>query len=88
MYGLKQAGKLSNILLAEKLHLHGYYQCEITPGLWRHKWRQVMFVLIVDNFDVKYVRKADAEHLQQALKQTYIVTTDWTGSKFAGINIQ
>ena len=88
MYGLKQAGKLSNNLLAEQLHLHRYYQCAIMPGLWRHKWRQVMFVLIVDSFGFKYVRKADAEHLQNALKQSYTVTTDWTGSKFAGISMQ
>ena len=80
MYGLKQAGKLSNNLLAEQLHVHTYYQCAITPGLWWHKWQQVMFVLIVDNFGVEYVRKADAEHLQQALQKTYTVTTDWTGS--------
>ena len=33
MYGLKQAGKLSNNLLVEQLHAHGYNQCAITPGL-------------------------------------------------------
>ena len=76
MYGLIQAGKLSNNLLAEQLRLHRYYQCAITPGLWRHKWRQVMFVLIIDNFGIKYVCKADAEHLQNALQQLYAVTTD------------
>ena len=26
MYGLKQAGKLADDLLPEKLHVHGYYQ--------------------------------------------------------------
>ena len=88
MYELKQAGKLSIDLLAEQLRLHGYYQCAITPGLWWHKWQQVMFVLIVDNFGVEYVCKADADHLHQALQQLYKVTTDWTGSKFSGINIQ
>ena len=88
MYRPKQAGKLSNDLLAERLHLQVYYQCAITPGLWGHQGRQVMFVLIVDNFGVEYVRKADAEHLQQALQQSYTVTTDWTGSKFAGIGIK
>ena len=34
MNGLKQAGKLANDLLAEQLHVHGYYQCTTTPGLW------------------------------------------------------
>ena len=45
-------------------------------------------MLIVDNFGLKHVRKADGELLQNVLQQSYTVTTDWTGSKFAGINIQ
>jgi hypothetical protein len=47
-----------------------------------------MFVLIVDDFGVEYVRNADAEHLQNELQQSYTGTTDWTSSKFAGIKIQ
>jgi hypothetical protein len=54
MYGLKQAGKLSNYLLSTRLYKHRYYQCATTPGLWRHKWRPVIFVLIVDNFGIQY----------------------------------
>jgi len=88
MYGLKQAGKFSNNLLAEQLQAHKYYQCTITPGLRRHTWQQVMFVLFLDNFGVKYICKADADHLHQALQQLFTVATDWTGSKFACINIQ
>jgi hypothetical protein len=34
IYGLKQAGKLANDLLTERLSKHGYYQCATTPGLW------------------------------------------------------
>jgi hypothetical protein len=52
MYGLKQAGKLVNDLLSERLFKHGYYQCATTPGLWRHKWQPVIFVLIVDDFGI------------------------------------
>jgi hypothetical protein len=33
MYGLKQAGKLANDLLAKRLFGQGYYQCATTPGL-------------------------------------------------------
>ena len=47
-----------------------------------------MFVLIGDNFGVKYIHKVDADHLPQALQQLYLVTTDWTGGKFSGINIK
>ncbi len=55
VYGLKQAGKLANDLLTEHLHTFGYFQSDITPGLWRHKWRPVSFVLIVDDFGIKFV---------------------------------
>jgi hypothetical protein len=87
VYGLKQAGKLANDLLTQRLEMHGYYQCSTTPGLWRHKWRPVMFVLIVDDFGIQYSDRRHAEHLLQALQQHYTVTTDWTGTKFAGIDI-
>jgi hypothetical protein len=87
VYGLKQAGKLANDLLTTRLEAHGYHQCETTPGLWRHKWRPVVFVLIVDDFGIEYVDRRHAEHLLAALKETYEVTTDWTGTKFAGIDI-
>jgi hypothetical protein len=87
VYGLKQAGKLANDLLTERLQEHGYYQCPLTPGLWRHQWRPVSFVLIVDDFGIKYVGKRHADHLLTALQQHYTVTTDWTGTKFAGIDI-
>ena len=87
VYGLKQAGKLANDLLTERLAAHGYYQCATTPGLWRHKWRPIMFVLIVDDFGIEYCDRRHAEHLLTALQETYKVTTDWTGTKFAGIDI-
>jgi hypothetical protein len=88
IYGLKQAGKLANDLLTKRLETQGYYQCATTPGLWRHKWRPITFVLIVDDFGIKYVGRQHAEHLLLALQQNYTVTTDWEGTKFAGIDLQ
>eukprot|EP00804_Cyclotella_cryptica_P019122 CCRYP_019439-RA/>CCRYP_019439-RA protein AED:0.42 eAED:0.42 QI:0/0/0/1/0/0/2/0/249 len=54
VYGLIQASKLAIDLLTQCLEMHGYYQCTTTPGLWQHKWRQVLFVLIVDDFGIQY----------------------------------
>ena len=88
VYGLKQAGKLANDLLTERLLVHGYYQCATTPGLWRHKWRPISFVLIVDDFGVAHVSKRHAVHLLEALQNHYKVTTDWNGAKFAGIDLE
>ena len=87
IYGLKQSGKLANNLLHERLEAHGYYKCETTPGLWRHKWPPTTFVLIVDNFGVEYVGKQHAEHRLTTLQEHYTVTTDWTGTKFTDIGI-
>ena len=87
IYGLKQAGKIVNDLLTKRLSAHGCYQCDTTTGLWRHKWRPIIFALIVDDFGIEYVEKVHAEHLLTALRENYNVSTDWTGSKFAGIDI-
>ena len=54
MYGLKQSGKLANDLLSDRLCEQGYFECATTPGLWRHKWRPIIFVLIVGDFGVQY----------------------------------
>ena len=37
VYGLKPAFVLSNKLLVKRLDTQGYYPCQCTPGLWRHK---------------------------------------------------
>ena len=88
MYGLKQSGKLANDLLSNRLNEHGYYECATTPGLWKHKWRPIIFVLIVDGFGVQYTGREHAEHLHATLQAHYEVTTDWEGIKFAGIDLQ
>ena len=63
IYGLKQAGKLANDLLTQRLEVHGYYQCTTTPGMWHHTMQPIMFVLIVNNFGIEYVNIAYAKHL-------------------------
>ena len=88
MYGLPQAGILANKLLKQRLAQHGYYECKHTPGLWKHKWRPITFVLVVDDFGVKYRGREHALHLAAALKQHYEVTMDWTGSLYIGISLQ
>ena len=68
MYGLPQAGRLASDQLIELLAPAGYEPCPITPGLWKHKTRNLHFSLVVDDFGVKYVDKADVEHLLQTLE--------------------
>jgi hypothetical protein len=88
MYGLKQEGLLANQLLQTRLSPFGYYLARHTPGLWLHKTRPTSFTLVVDNFAVTYVGKQHAEHLRNALLQTYELTTDWTATVYSGMTLK
>jgi hypothetical protein len=88
MYGLKQAGLLANQLLQTRLAPFGYYPARHTPGLWLHNTRPISFTLVVDDFAVKYVGKQHAEHLRNALLQTYELTTDWTVTVYSGMTLK
>ena len=88
MYGLPQAGILANQLLTKRLAPHGYEQCRHTPGLWRHKWRPILFSLVVDDFGIKYVGKQHADHLIQAIEDHYEFSKDWAGQLYCGITLK
>ena len=87
-YGLPQSGKLANDVLRTRLNAAGYHEAATTPGLWRHVWRPIQFVLIVDDFGVEYVGRTHADHLLSVLNQHYEMSVDWEGKKFAGIDIE
>jgi hypothetical protein len=74
MYGLPQAGRLTNNLLIKRLAPHGYRLCQHTHGLWQHNTKPVTFTLVVGDFGIKYIGKENADHLLNALKETYEVT--------------
>ena len=75
---------ISNKPLEQRLNKAGYYQCPTTPGLWRHKWRQILFCLIVDDFGIEYVDKHHAEHLRDILLEHYEITQVDAGKLGAG----
>ena len=87
MYGLKEAGIIAFNRLVKNLAPHGYQPCKHTPGLWTHNTRQIMFTLAVDDFGIKYFKKEDAQHLFDALKTNYEISTDWTGRNYCGLTI-
>ena len=87
VWGLPQAGILANKHLRRKLAPFGYYKCVNTPGLWYHQTRPIMFTLVVDDFGVKYIDKADVNHLIASIKTTYTLTKDWTGNLYCGIKL-
>jgi hypothetical protein len=87
MYGLPQAGRLANNLQVKRLVPHGYCPCEHTHCLWGHDTKPVTFTLVVDDFGIKYSGKDNADHLLNALKESYEVTEDWTGKLYCGISL-
>jgi hypothetical protein len=87
VWGLPQAGILTNKRLHRKLATFGYYKSTNTPGLWRHKSRPRTFTLVVDDFGVKFVDKANVDHLISSIKKTYTLTEDWTGNLYCGITL-
>ena len=66
-----QSLSLANDLLETRLIKHDYYQYPHTPGLWHHKWRPILFSVIVDDSGVEYEGKHHADHLLNALKEKY-----------------
>jgi hypothetical protein len=68
MYGLPQAGRLSQIRLIQHLARHGYHQCPNTLCLFRHRKRDIMFSLDVDDFGVRYGSQSDIDHLKKTLQ--------------------
>jgi hypothetical protein len=88
MYGLKQAGLLTNQLLQTHLAPFGYCPARHTPGLWLHKTRPISFTLVVDDFTVRYVGKQHTDHLRNDLLRTYELTTDWTTTVYSGVTLK
>ena len=70
IYGFLQSGSITNKGLKVNLAPHGYFEVALTLGLWRHITRLISFSLVLNNFGVKYIYKADADHLIDALKNT------------------
>ena len=81
-YGIPQDGKLANDLLRTRLNNNGYYENTTTPGLWRHKWRPIMFVLIVDDLIIEYLGDNHLHHLRTVLTNNYTITEDLNGIFF------
>ena len=89
MYGLAQSGLLANKLLAKMLVKHGFKKTPYTPGLWRHHSKPIRFMLVIENFGIKYEKKQDAQDIFNALEKIYeAVSVDWDGELFCSIKLE
>jgi hypothetical protein len=87
VWGFPQAGILANKLLQKHLLPHEYYKCANTPGLWKHKTRPIAFMLVVDDFGIKYVGQEQVDHLIAAIKTKYKLVGDWTGNLYCRMKL-
>ena len=87
MLGLKQAGSIANDQLKAHLAHFGFAPVPITPALWKHTTKTIIFSLVVDEFGVKYISKENVDHLIQSLQILYTISIDWTGYLFCGLTI-
>jgi hypothetical protein len=85
MYGLPQAGRLAKDRLIKFLAPHGYTPVPITPGLWTHSTQPLAFTLVVDDFGIKYIDKADADHLLETSRLLCKASVDWDAKQYCGL---
>ena len=60
----------------------------MTPGLWKHDTRPISFSLVVDDFEVKYVGKENAQHLLDTVRHYYKCSCDWKGEQYCGLTLK
>ena len=66
IYGLAQSGYLAHQDLIKNLRPFGYFPSAQVPGLWHHKTKPKKFTLVVNDFGIKSISKADTQHLIDA----------------------
>ena len=87
MSGLKQAAILAYNHLRNSLVSCGYYPIPGPVGLWGHTTCQTKFCVCVDKFGVKYWNKDDADHLCNALGETFRYTVDYEGNNYCELSM-
>ena len=88
VYGLPQSNLISQRCVTKLLRENDYLECDNSPGLYTHTSRPIAFTLVVDDFGVKLVSKADAQHLIDVLQQQYTIKVNWAGDKYLGYTIR
>ena len=79
VYSLKEAGIIDFNRLVKNLTPHEYHLVKHTPGLWRHRTRNIMFTLTVNNFGIKYSYMKDIQHLLASIWHNYIILINILG---------
>jgi hypothetical protein len=87
MYGLPQSGLLAQQRLIKHLEKSEYTQSTVVPCLFSHPTNGITFVLVVDDFGIKFTNIEGRDHLLNTLRSLYKITTDAKGSQYLGMTI-
>ena len=87
MYGSPQAGYIAHKQLVKHLQPFGYELVKFTLGLWTNKKKNITFILVVDNFGIKFNFLQDFMHLAEALQTRYTITINLLGLLYIGIKL-
>jgi hypothetical protein len=87
MYGLPQAGLLAQNRLVVRIAEHGYIHSDLVPCLFRHATNGISFVLVVDDFGIKYMSVSGRDHLPPTLRLKYKITVDMENLNYLGMTI-
>ena len=79
MYGLKQAGIISNQELVNRMAPFGCHPVQHTPDLWVHDSRKTI-ILVVSNFCVQYCSTEDANRFFKSLRAKCLITVDMSAT--------
>ncbi len=80
--GLTSGKNIGQQATSTKLAPFGYHECLNTPGLWYHDTHPILFMLVVEDFGVKYINNDNVKHLIASLKTSYKLTEHWTGDLY------
>ena len=86
--GLSDSGHLANQDLIKNLGKHGCSLVKRISGIWKYETKKTTFTLVVDYFGSQRLSNEDSGHLINAIKESYPVKVDWTGSKHTGIDLE
>ena len=87
LYGHPASGRLSFLKLKGILEEGGFYEDLEVDCLFKHRTRNIMFTLIVDDMGIKYAKQEDLDYLVSIIEPHWKLKVDLTGSKFIGMHL-
>ena len=88
IYGLREVSYIANIELKRILGLEAYLLSKFTPGISEHKTRDITFLLVVDDFGVRYTNREDVEHLLKTIQDRYPIKEDQDPTFYLGLTLE